>query len=145
MCLFCYFPWWSNGCYSTGLEQWLQHFCCHPYRDLPDYLETTRSQEDGELVLINFNIPEYDLAAKGQNHEPKRFRKLLLHKKEKNKIFGMIKRDGYTIIPLSCYFNKKGIVKVNLGFAKGKKQVDKRETIKKRDWERSKQRLLKVQ
>ena len=57
----------------------------------------------------------------------------------------MIKRDGYTIIPLSCYFNKKGIVKVNLGFAKGKKQIDKRETIKKRDWERSKQRLLKVQ
>ena len=97
------------------------------------------------LFLINFNIPEYDLAAKGQNHEPKRFRKLLLHKKEKNKIFGMIKRDGYTIIPLSCYFNKKGIVKVNLGFAKGKKQIDKRETIKKRDWERSKQRLLKVQ
>ena len=107
--------------------------------------EAYASQEDGDLVLINFNIPVYDLAAKGQNHEPKRFRKLLLHKKEKNKIFGMIKRDGYTIIPLSCYFNKKGIVKVNLGFAKGKKQVDKRETIKKRDWERSKQRLLKVQ
>ena len=107
--------------------------------------ESYASQEDGELVLINFNVPVYDLAAKGQNHEPKRFRKLLLHKKEKNKIFGMIKRDGYTIIPLSCYFNKKGIVKVNLGFAKGKKQVDKRETIKKRDWERSKQRLLKVQ
>ena len=107
--------------------------------------ESYASEENGELVLINFNIPEYDLAAKGQNHEPKRFRKLLVHKKEKNKIFGMIKREGYTVIPISCYFNKKGLVKINLGLAKGKKQVDKREAIKKRDWDRSKQRILKNQ
>ena len=107
--------------------------------------EAYASEENGELVLINFNIPEYDLAAKGQNHEPKRFRKLLVHKKEKNKIFGMIKREGYTVIPISCYFNKKGLVKINLGLAKGKKQVDKREAIKKRDWDRSKQRILKNQ
>ena len=107
--------------------------------------ESYASEENGELVLINFNIPEYDLAAKGQNHEPKRFRKLLVHKKEKNKIFGMIKREGYTVVPISCYFNKKGLVKINLGLAKGKKQVDKREAIKKRDWDRSKQRILKNQ
>ena len=107
--------------------------------------EAYASEERGELVLINFNIPEYDLAAKGQNHEPKRFRKLLLHKKEKNKIFGMIKREGYTVIPIGCYFNKKGIVKINLGLAKGKKQVDKRQVIKKREWDRSKQRILKNQ
>ena len=107
--------------------------------------EAYASEENGELVLINFNIPEYDLAAKGLNHEPKRFRKLLVHKKEKNKIFGMIKREGYTVIPISCYFNKKGLVKINLGLAKGKKQVDKREAIKKRDWDRSKQRILKNQ
>ena len=105
--------------------------------------EAYASQENEDLVLINFNIPVYDLAAKGQNHEPKRLRKLLLHKKEKNKLFGLIKREGYTIIPVNCYFNKKGIVKINLGLAKGKKQVDKRQIIKERDWNRSKQRLLK--
>ncbi len=105
--------------------------------------EAYASQENEDLVLINFNIPVYNLAAKGQNHEPKRLRKLLLHKKEKNKLFGLIKREGYTIIPVNCYFNKKGIVKINLGLAKGKKQVDKRQIIKERDWNRSKQRLLK--
>ena len=103
--------------------------------------EAYASQENGDLVLINFNIPEYDLAAKGQNHEPKRFRKLLLHKKEKNKIFGMIKRDGYTIIPLSCYFNKKGIAKVEIAVAKGKKLYDKREVKKKKDWNMQKKML----
>ena len=106
--------------------------------------EAYASEENGELFLINFNIPEYTMAARGQNHEQKRFRKLLVHKKEKNKIFGLIKREGYTVIPINCYFNKKGIVKVLLGLAKGKKLVDKRETIKKRDWERTKQRILKA-
>ena len=56
----------------------------------------------------------------------------------------MVKREGFTVVPISCYFNKKGIVKILLGLAKGKKQVDKRETIKKRDWDRAKQRLLKI-
>ena len=106
--------------------------------------ESYASEEKGELFLINFNIPEYSLSARGQNHEPKRLRKLLVHKKEKNKVFGLVKREGFTVVPISCYFNKKGIVKILLGLAKGKKQVDKRETIKKRDWDRAKQRLLKI-
>ncbi len=106
--------------------------------------ESYASEENGELFLINFNIPEYSLAAKGQNHDPKRLRKLLINKKERNKVSGLIKREGYTVVPISCYFNKKGIVKILLGLAKGKRQVDKRETIKKRDWDRAKQRLLKV-
>ena len=83
------------------------------------------------------------MAAKGQSHEPKRLRKLLVHNKEKNKIHGLIKREGYTIVPLSCYFNQKGYVKVLLGLAKGKKQIDKRQEIKKRDWNIARQRLLK--
>ena len=106
--------------------------------------ESYASEENGELFLINFNIPEYSLAARGQNHDPKRLRKLLINKKERNKVSGLIKREGYTVVPISCYFNKKGIVKILLGLAKGKRQVDKRETIKKRDWDRAKQRLLKV-
>ena len=106
--------------------------------------EAYANYENSELFLINFNVPEYSLAAKGQNHDPKRLRKLLVHKKEKNKIFGLIKREGFTIVPINCYFNEKGIVKILLGLAKGKKQVDKRETIKKRDWDRAKQRILKV-
>ena len=106
--------------------------------------EAYATSENGELFLINFNIPIYSLAAKGQSHEPKRLRKLLVHKKEKDKIFGLIKREGFTIIPMSCYFNQKGIVKVLLGLAKGKKQIDKRQEIKKRDWNIAKQRLLKT-
>ena len=106
--------------------------------------ESYASEEKGELFLINFNIPEYSLAARGQNHDPKRLRKLLINKKERNKVSGLIKREGYTVVPISCYFNKKGIVKILLGLAKGKRQVDKREAIKKRDWDRVKQRLLKA-
>tara|TARA_B100002051_G_scaffold266091_1_gene292814 strand:- start:256 stop:705 length:450 start_codon:yes stop_codon:yes gene_type:complete len=105
--------------------------------------EAYASSEKGEFFLINFNIPTYSLAAKGQSHEPKRLRKLLVHNKEKNKIHGLVKREGYTIVPLSCYFNQKGYVKVLLGLAKGKKQIDKRQEIKKRDWNIARQRLLK--
>jgi len=94
-------------------------------------------------VLINSNIPEYSSAASGQNHEPKRIRRLLIHKKERNKIFGKIKKEGCTIVPLSLYFNQKGLAKISLAIAEGKKKVDKREVIKKRDWDREKHRLLK--
>ena len=106
--------------------------------------EAYANHENSELFLINFNVPEYSLAAKGQNHDPKRLRKLLVHKKEKNKIFGLIKREGFTIVPINCYFNEKGIFKILLGLAKGKKQVDKRDTIKQRDWDRAKHRILKA-
>ena len=68
---------------------------------------------------------------------------MLIHKKERNKILGQIKKDGCTVVPLSLYFNKRGLAKISLGIAEGKKKVDKREVIKKRDWDREKHRLLK--
>ncbi len=105
--------------------------------------ESYATSEFGQIVLINSNIPEYNLAASGQNHDPKRVRRLLIHKKEKNKILGQIKKDGYTVVPLSLYFNNRGLAKISLGIAEGKKKIDKREVIKKRDWNREKQRLLK--
>ena len=105
--------------------------------------EAYATEEYGHVVLINSNIPEYSSAALGQNHEPKRVRKLLIHKKEKNKILGQIKKDGCTVVPLSLFFNHRGLAKISLGIAEGKKKVDKREVIKKRDWDREKHRLLK--
>ena len=105
--------------------------------------EAYATEEYGHVVLINSNIPEYSSAALGQNHEPKRARRLLIHKKEKNKILGQIKKDGCTVVPLSLFFNQRGLAKISLGIAEGKKKVDKREVIKKRDWDREKHRLLK--
>ena len=105
--------------------------------------EAYATEESGQIVLINSNIPEYNSAASGQNHEPKRVRRLLIHKKERNKILGQIKKDGCTVVPLSLFFNKRGLAKLSIGIAEGKKKVDKREVIKKRDWEREKHRLLK--
>ena len=105
--------------------------------------ESYATEESGHIVLINSNIPEYSSAASGQNHEPKRIRRLLIHKKERNKDFGQIKKDGCTVIPLSLYFNQKGLAKLSLGIAEGKRKVDKREVIKKRDWDREKHRILK--
>ena len=105
--------------------------------------ESYSTNEFDQIVLVNSNIPEYNLAASGQNHNPKRVRRLLIHKKERDKIFGQIKKDGCTVVPLSLYFNNKGLAKISLGIAEGKKKVDKRELIKKRDWDREKHRLLK--
>ena len=105
--------------------------------------ESYATEESGHIVLINSNIPEYGSAASGQNHEPKRIRRLLIHKKERNKVFGKIKKDGCTVIPLSLYFNQRGLAKISLGIAEGKRKVDKREVIKKRDWDREKHRILK--
>ena len=105
--------------------------------------ESYATNEFGQIVLVNSNIPEYNLAASGQNHDPKRVRRLLIHKKERDKILGQINKDGFTVIPLSLYFNKNGLVKISLGIAEGKKKFDKREVIKKRDWDREKHRILK--
>ena len=105
--------------------------------------EAYATNEFGQIVLINSNIPEYKLAASGQNHDPKRARRLLVHRKERDKILGQIKKDGCTVVPLSLYFNNKGLAKISLGIAEGKKKVDKREAIKKRDWDREKHRILK--
>jgi SsrA-binding protein len=98
----------------------------------------------GEIWIFNMNIPEYKQANFGQQHEPKRIRKLLLSKKQVHKILGAVQREGYTVIPLSLYFNDRGMAKIEIALAKGKKLHDKREASKKRDWGKQKQRLLKT-
>jgi SsrA-binding protein len=104
--------------------------------------ESYASNEGGELVLINSNIPEYGQANRF-NHEPKRPRKLLLHRKEIAKLFNAMSRDGMTVVPLKLYFNDFGRAKIEVALAKGKKLHDKRETEKARDWSREKGRLLR--
>lgn len=96
-----------------------------------------------ELFLFNAHIPEY-LEANRFNHDVRRPRKLLLHRRQINKLMGAIQREGYTVIPLKVYFNEKGRAKVELGLGKGKKLHDKRETEKARDWNRDKARILKT-
>ncbi len=98
--------------------------------------------KDGELFLVNAYIPEYTQASRF-NHEPKRTRKLLVHKREANRLAAAIQREGMTLIPLRMYFNAKGTAKLELGIAKGKKLHDKRETEKQRDWQRDKARLMR--
>jgi len=95
-----------------------------------------------ELWLCNCFIKKYE-ASSEKNNNPIRKRKLLLNKKELNKILGSIKRDGFTIVPINIYFNDIGIVKLNIGLGKGKKKYDKRETQKLKDWNKNRQRLLK--
>jgi SsrA-binding protein len=97
----------------------------------------------GEIWLVNANIPEY-LQASRFNHAPKRPRKLLLHRRQIEKLAGGVERDGMTIVPLKMYFNDKGRAKVEVALARGKKLHDKRETEKKRSWEREKGRLLRM-
>ncbi len=100
------------------------------------------SDEGGALYLINAHIAEYSQAGRA-NHEPTRRRKLLLHRRELDRLRGAIQREGMAVVPLRLYFNARGIAKVQLGIAKGKKLHDKRETEKKRDWERQKGRLMR--
>jgi len=104
-------------------------------------VESYAAEEKGSLVLINANIPVYPAAR--ENHEPKRMRALLLRAKERDKYLNMIRREGYTLVPISLYFNKLGIAKLLLGLAKGRKKHDKREANKQRDWNRQKQKILK--
>ncbi len=104
--------------------------------------ESYATGKDGEIVLVNAHISEYR-AGNRFNHEPRRPRKLLLHKREIARLIGAIQREGITLVPLSLYFNERGLVKVKLGVARGKRQYDKREVAKKRDWERQKGRLLR--
>jgi len=98
--------------------------------------------KDGEIFLVNSYIPEYKMANRF-NHEPRRQRKLLVHKAEAKKLAAAVQREGLTLIPLRVYFNAKGTAKIELGVAKGKKLHDKRETEKKRDWARDKGRLMR--
>ncbi len=99
-------------------------------------------EKNGELWLSNSFIKKYQNST-DNNYDPSRKRKLLVTKTEFNKISGSIKQGGFTIIPLSLYFSKKGFAKLSCGIAKGKKKIDKRESIKQRDWDIKKQRLLK--
>ena len=95
-----------------------------------------------DLMLFNANIPEY-LEANRFNHEPKRPRRLLLHRRQIDKLIGATQRQGMTVIPLKIYFNERGRAKVELGLGKGKQLHDKRESVKQRDWQRDKARLLR--
>ncbi len=97
----------------------------------------------GELFLFNAHIPEYLQAGRWLQHEVRRPRKLLLHRRELAKLMMALKTKGATIIPMSIYFNDRGIAKVELGIATGKKQVDKRQTEKERSWQRDKARLMR--
>ncbi|MCB9988762.1 MAG: SsrA-binding protein SmpB [Rhodospirillales bacterium] len=97
----------------------------------------------GELFLFGAHIPEYGPAGAHLQHEPRRNRKLLLHKREMNKLMGAVSREGYTIVPVKLYFNAKGMAKLEIALAKGKKQHDKRETEKQRDWQRDKARIMR--
>ncbi len=104
--------------------------------------ESYVSPEKGEVFLINADIPIYGPANRF-NHAPRRPRKLLLKKREIDKLDGSVARDGRTIVPLRLYFNARGIAKLQIGLARGKKTVDKRQTIKDRDWKKQKARLMK--
>jgi SsrA-binding protein len=104
--------------------------------------ESYATVDGDEVWLINSHIPEYSHGNR-MNHEPRRQRKLLLKKREIDKLNGAVTRQGLTLVPLSIYFNGRGRAKVELALARGKKVHDKRETIKDRDWKREQQRLLR--
>jgi SsrA-binding protein len=105
--------------------------------------EAYADEQAGELFLVNANIPEYR-AANRFGHEPRRPRKLLLHRREMNKLLGAIRREGVTIVPLSIYFNDRGRAKVELGLAHGRKKADRRQAEKDRDWQRDKARIMRA-
>ncbi|MEX2650067.1 MAG: SsrA-binding protein SmpB [Alphaproteobacteria bacterium] len=100
-------------------------------------------EKGGEIWLINAHLPEY-AAANRFGHETRRPRKLLLHRKQVNKLIGAVTREGKTLVALSVYFNARGRAKVELALAHGKKAHDKRATIKAREWQRDKQRLMRA-
>jgi SsrA-binding protein len=97
----------------------------------------------GEILLVNSYIPEYTMANRF-NHEPRRVRKLLVRKSEARKLAAAVQREGMTLVPLKLYFNIRGVAKIELGLARGKKLHDKRETEKARDWSRAKARLMRA-
>jgi SsrA-binding protein len=105
--------------------------------------ESYADARGGEIWLVNANIPEY-LQAGRFNHLPKRSRRLLLHRRQINKLSGAVEREGMTLVPLKLYFNEKGRAKIELALGRGKKLYDKRQTEKKRTWERERGRLLRA-
>lgn len=108
----------------------------------PSIAEAYAEVKGEEVWLVNSHVPEFS-HGNISNHEPRRPRKLLLHRKQIDRLHAAIKKKGYTLVPLMIYFNEKNRAKLSLGLGKGKKRHDKRETEKRRDWDRQKQRLLK--
>jgi SsrA-binding protein len=104
--------------------------------------EAHAAERDGEFWLMNAHISDYKPAAR-ENHNPTRPRKLLLHRREVQSLMGKVRQEGMTLVPISLYFNERGIAKVQLGLARGKRKADKRESEKARDWQRQKARLLR--
>jgi len=105
--------------------------------------ESYADAKGGEIWLVNANIPEY-LQASRFNHAPKRPRKLLLHRRQINKLAAAVDREGMTIVPLKLFFNDKGRAKIEIALGRGKKLHDKRESEKKRSWERERGRLMRL-
>ncbi|MBM3513291.1 MAG: SsrA-binding protein SmpB [Alphaproteobacteria bacterium] len=104
--------------------------------------EAFAQPEGREFFLMNAHIPPYQGGV--FQHEERRKRRLLLKKKEIDRLAGEVQRKGMTVVPLSLFFNDKGLAKISLGLAKGKKHEDRRETIKKREWQRDKARLMRA-
>ncbi len=104
--------------------------------------ESYATIDNDELYLINCHIPEYSQASRF-NHEPKRTRRLLMHRREIDRLAGAVQREGMTIVPLKLYFNDRGIAKLELALARGKKLHDKRQTEKDRTWQRDKARVMR--
>lgn len=104
--------------------------------------EAFAGEKGGEIFLMNAHIPEYD-GARNFGHAPRRERKLLLHRRQIERLIGATRRDGITLVPLRLYFNDQGRAKVEIGLAKGKRQIDKRQSIKDRDWRRDQARMLR--
>ena len=104
--------------------------------------ESYAGPKDGAIWLLNCHIPPYEQAGR-ENHEAKRARKLLLRKKEMERLLAAVRQKGMTLVPLKIYFNERGIAKLLLGLAKGKKQHDKRQADKDRDWKRQQARLMR--
>lgn len=104
--------------------------------------EAYAGEKESALWLMGAMIEQYH-GGNRFNHDPRRPRKLLLHKRQMQKLMGRLKNKGVTLIPLSLYFNKRGLAKVKLGLATGRKEYEKRQVIKKRDWERDKARIMR--
>ena len=106
--------------------------------------EAYAREEGGELYLVNAHIPEYTPASRF-NHDPRRRRKLLLHKRQIKRLAGAVTRRGMTLVPLAIYFNASGVAKVELALARGREKADRRDAVKERDWRRQQARLLRDQ
>jgi len=105
--------------------------------------ESYAAVQGDEIMLVNADIPPYAQAGPYFNHEPRRHRKLLLKRRELDKLIGAVRREGRTLIPTKLYWNDRGIAKLEVALAKGKKMHDKRETAAERDWQRDKARLMR--